>query len=130
VALTRLMALALLVLALGLIVLPLVTSFAAVMAWATAMGLGGGLVMVLFFSVWPNVFGRRHLGRIQGMAQAFTVLASALGPLLLAWCIEATGSYAAMFRILAGVVAANAFAALVIDLPAAIVRVPEPQRAG
>ena len=48
------------------------------------MGLGGGLVMVLFFSVWPRVYGRRHLGRIQGVAQAMTVLASAVGPLLLA----------------------------------------------
>ena len=67
------------------------------MAWAAAMGLGGGFVMVLFFSVWPRAFGRRHLGRIQGTAQALTVLASAIGPLLLAWCVELTGSYAAMF---------------------------------
>ena len=64
------------------------------MAWATAMGLGGGLVMVLFFSVWPRVYGRAHLGRIQGAAQAMTVLASAIGPLLLAACVEWTGSYA------------------------------------
>jgi len=87
------------------------------MAWATAMGLSGGLVMVLFFSVWPRVFGRRHLGRIQGAAQALTVLASALGPLLLAWCVELTGSYAAMFRILAGIIAATAVTALVIEIP-------------
>ena len=26
--------------------------------------------MVLFFSVWPRLYGRRHLGRIQGVAQA------------------------------------------------------------
>ena len=65
------------------------------------MGLGGGLVMVLFFSVWPRVYGRRQLGRIQGVAQAMTVLASAVGPLLLAACVEMTGSYAAMFYILA-----------------------------
>jgi MFS family permease len=94
------------------------------------MGLGGGLVMVLFFSVWPNVFGRRHLGRIQGVAQALTVLASALGPLLLAWCVDATGSYAAMFRILSGVVVITALSALVVDLPSPVVRMPEPQRAG
>ena len=54
------------------------------MGWAVMMGLGGGLVMVLFFSVWPRVYGRRQLGRIQGVAQAMTVLASAVGPLLLA----------------------------------------------
>ena len=87
------------------------------MLWAVAMGLGGGLVMVLFFSVWPRVFGRRHLGRIQGAAQALTVVASAVGPLLLAWCIEWTGSYFALFNILAGVIALTAVAALLTPLP-------------
>ena len=87
-----------------------------VMRGPSAMGLGGGLVMVLFFSVWPRVFGRRHLGRIQGAAQALTVFASALGPLLLAWCVDWTGSYAAMFRILAAVIAATALSALAVRL--------------
>jgi MFS family permease len=81
------------------------------------MGLGGGLVMVLFFSVWPRVYGRRHLGRIQGIAQAMTVLASAVGPVLLAWCVDATGSYAAMFRVLAAIVAAAALAAALTPTP-------------
>ena len=88
------------------------------MAWATAMGLGGGLVMVLFFSVWPRVFGRRHLGRIQGTAQALTVVASAIGPLLLAWCVEWTGSYAAMFRVLAALIGLVALAAFLAPMPA------------
>ena len=87
---TPLLAISLFVLALGLAALPHVTTIGHVMVWATAMGLGGGLVMVLFFSVWPRVYGRPHLGRIQGAAQAMTVVASALGPLLLAWCIELT----------------------------------------
>jgi len=117
VPLGRLMAAALFVLSLGLAVLPHVSTLPQVMAWATAMGLGGGLVMVLFFSVWPRLFGRRHLGRIQGAAQALTVVASAVGPLLLAWCVERTGSYAVMFRLLAGVIAAVAIAALVAPLP-------------
>lgn len=90
------------------------------MGWATAMGLGGGLVMVLFFSVWPRVYGRAHLGRIQGAAQAMTVLASAIGPLLLAWCVEWTGSYAAMFNILAAIIGALAFAAMFTPLPTAV----------
>jgi len=118
-SLTRLMGASLLVLAGGLIALPHVTTQAQVVAWATAMGLGGGLVMVLFFSVWPRVFGRRHLGRIQGTAQAITVVASALGPLLLAWCVERTGSYAAMFRVLAGLIVVVALAALIVPLPSA-----------
>ena len=129
VSLTRLMAVSLFALAGGLVILPHVASLGAVMAWASAMGLGGGLVMVLFFSVWPKAFGRRHLGRIQGAAQALTVVASALGPLLLAWCVEFTGSYAAMFRILAGVIAATAAAALVVEIPRpSLAHIPTPQR--
>lgn len=119
VPLARLMGASLLVLAAGLVALPHVSTLAQVMAWATAMGLGGGLVMVLFFSVWPRVFGRRHLGRIQGTAQALTVVASAVGPLLLAWCMEWTGSYAAIFRLLAGLISLVAVAAFVAPMPAA-----------
>lgn len=117
VALGRLMAASQFILAGGVLALPFVSSFVHVMIWAVAMGLGGGLVMVLFFSVWGRVFGRFHLGRIQGIAQALTVVASAVGPLLLAWCLALTGSYAGMFQILAGVIGAVGIAALVMSLP-------------
>ena len=119
VSLTRLMAAALFVLAAGVAALPHLSSLTHVMTWAAAMGLGGGVMMVLFFSAWPRVFGRRHLGQIQGIAQALTVLASAIGPLLLAWCVSATGSYAAMFRILAVVIALTSVASLIVVVPKA-----------
>jgi MFS family permease len=115
--LSRLLAASLGILTVGLAALPFVSTEAHVVLWAAAMGLGGGLVMVLFFAVWPRVFGRRHLGRIQGAAQAITVLASALGPLLLAWCVEVTGSYTAMFQLLAAVIATVALGALAVSLP-------------
>ena len=117
VSLNRLMAVSLAVLAAGLLALPHITTFAMVIAWAVMMGLGGGLVMVLFFSVWARVYGRRHLGRIQGVAQAMTVLASAVGPLLLAACVEMTGSYSAMFYILAATVGVCAAAAVMVRIP-------------
>ena len=118
VSLGRLMAVSQFILAAGLVALPYVSSMVHVMAWASAMGLGGGIVMVLFFSVWGRIFGRRHLGRIQGVAQALTVIASALGPLLLAWCLEITGSYAVIFQILAAMITVVAVAALAMTLPA------------
>ena len=117
VALGKLMAASLLILVAGLVAIPHIATRPQVMMWATAMGLGGGLVMVIFFSVWPRVFGRAHLGRIQGTAQALTVVASAIGPLLLAWCVTRTGSYTAMFYMLAGVIALVALAAFVVSLP-------------
>jgi MFS family permease len=64
------------------------------------------------------VYGRRQLGGIQGSAQLVTVLASALGPLLLAWCVERTDSYRAMFALLAGVIAVLGLAAFVVVIPA------------
>jgi MFS family permease len=118
-SLTRLMGAALFVLAAGVAALPHLSSLTHVMTWAAAMGLGGGVMMVLFFSAWPRVFGRRHLGQIQGIAQALTVLASAVGPLLLAWCVSATGSYAAMFRILAVVIVLTSLASLIVVVPKA-----------
>jgi MFS family permease len=115
--LNRLMAISLLILTAGLLGLPHVNTIALVMVWATLMGIGGGFVMVLFFSVWPRVYGRRELGRIQGAAQAITVLFSAIGPLLLAICLEMTGSYRAVFYILAAAVAAVGAAASAARLP-------------
>jgi MFS family permease len=88
------------------------------MAQAVAMGVAGGFIMVVFFSFWGRAYGRAHLGRIQGAAQAMTVVASAIGPLLLAMWSEATGSYAVAFYMLAIVVGALAVAAAVVSVPA------------
>jgi hypothetical protein len=46
-----------------------------------------------------------------------TVLASALGPLVLAWWIDRAGSYGTMFRILAAVVGLTAIGALLTPMP-------------
>ena len=108
---------ALAVLAGGLLALPHITTTTQVMAQAVAMGIGGGFVMVVFFSFWGRAYGRQHLGRIQGAAQALTVLASALGPLLLAYCVQLTGSYAFAFYLLAAAVVFLAVLALVIPIP-------------
>jgi MFS family permease len=122
--LSQLLAASLGILTLGLAILPYVSTEWQVSVWAAAMGLGGGIVTVLFFAVWPRIFGRRQLGVVQGIAQATTVLASALGPLLLAWCVEWTGSYTVMFQVLASVIALVAAAALIVSLPPPV---PAPQ---
>jgi MFS family permease len=103
-SLNRLMALAMSLLALSLVALPSVRTQAHVAAYASVMGLAGGFVMVIFFSFWSRAFGRAHLGKIQGAAQTLTVLASAVGPLLLAECVTRTGSYAVIFYMLAVIV--------------------------
>ena len=102
---------AMLVLGGALAALPQVTTTNHVVVQAVAMGIAGGFVMVVFFSFWGRTYGQAHLGRIQGAAQAMTVLASAVGPLLFAWCIDVTGSYAVAFYALALIVVSLGVAA-------------------
>jgi MFS family permease len=94
-----------------------VSTEAEVMVQAVTMGVGGGFVMVVFFSFWGRAYGRLDLGRIQGAAQVMTVLASAVGPLFLAAWAARTGSYAAAFYLLAAVVAVLAVAAALVPVP-------------
>jgi MFS family permease len=97
----RLMALAMTIYAFAMVAFPFVqTSFEA-SVWAVAMGCCGGMVTVVFFGVWSHAFGRAHLGKIQGIAQAATVLASALGPWAFAECLRIFGSYTPAFWTLA-----------------------------
>jgi MFS family permease len=121
-SLRRVLVVALVLLAAALVALPHVTTTAQVMVQAVAMGVAGGFVMVVFFSFWGKAYGRAHLGRIQGVAQALTVFASATGPLLLAWCADATGSYAMAFYALAATLAVLTVAAVAVPVPAAVDR--------
>lgn len=118
----RLMALAMGLLMTSLLALPHVRNFGQVAVYAVVMGISGGFIIVIFFSFWSAAFGRAHLGKIQGVAQSLTVLASAIGPVLLAECAARTGSYAAMFYILAAVVGILGLSAWFVALPPAPVR--------
>ena len=85
--------------------------------YGAAMGISGGVVTVVFFSVWGQVYGRLHLGKIQGCAQMMTVFASAVGPLLLAETLERTGSYDSIFYGLAVAVIALGVGSWLVRLP-------------
>jgi MFS family permease len=113
----KLMALAMILLAGALLALPSLRTVSHVDAFAVVMGLAGGFVIVIFFSFWAKTYGRAQLGRIQGTAQLLTVIASAVGPLLLAQCHKWTGSYASVFYVLAGVVTLLGIAALGVSMP-------------
>jgi MFS family permease len=118
VSLRAILVVAMVVLAAGLAALARVSTPAQVMVQAVAMGIAGGFVTVVFFSFWGHAYGQLHLGRIQGAAQAMTVLASAVGPLFLATWVERTGSYAAAFYVLAIVTVVLGLAACVVSIPA------------
>jgi MFS family permease len=104
-------------LAVALVLLPLVRTYTHVLIYGAIMGIAGGVVTVVFFSVWGQVFGRAHLGRIQGCAQTMTVFASAAGPLLLAETLRSTGSYDFIFNLLAVLTVALGLGAWFVTLP-------------
>jgi MFS family permease len=111
---------ALLLQAAALACFPYVTALAEVYAYAAAMGVAGGVLTVVFFTVWRQAFGPAHLGQIQGAAQLLTVLASAAGPLVLAAGHRAAGSYGPVVQQLAAAAAAFALAALLVPLPTSV----------
>lgn len=112
----KLLGIGLLMLAAGLATFPRVTTATGAQLYATAIGLSGGVVTVVFFAAWGHLFGRRELGRIQGAAQLATVLASALGPVLMAESLAWAGSYGPMFYGLAVTVALLAVAAFSVPV--------------
>ena len=89
------------VLTLALLAHAEVRSTGSAVAQAAALGASGGVITVLFFSSFGTTFGRAHLGKIQGLAQVFTVLASSSGPWFFAECFERSGRYEPAFWILA-----------------------------
>jgi MFS family permease len=121
-SLRALLVVAMFLLAGALAGLPHVTAEWQVYVYAVVMGVVGGFVMVVFFAFWGKAYGRANLGRIQGAAQILTVLASAVGPLLLAQCVAWTGAYSAAFYGLALVVAALGGAGLVVAMPPRLAR--------
>lgn len=100
----RLMGCAMFFLAASLLLLHLAHVVAMVYAYAFAMGIASGIVTVIFFVCWARVFGREHLGAIQGAAQLLTVFGSAGGPIALQWSVQLTGSSSPLLLALAPVV--------------------------
>jgi MFS family permease len=114
------------ILAAALSCFPFVGTLTEVYAYATAMGVAGGVLTVVFFTVWRQAFGPIHLGQVQGAAQLLTVVASALGPLVLAAGQRAYGSYASVVQNLAVVAVGFAITAWLVPLPSAS-DVPPPE---
>ncbi|MCA9086544.1 MAG: MFS transporter [Planctomycetaceae bacterium] len=106
--LNRLLAVALGLLAASLGWLTQLASYTDVIIYVAINAVSGGMLTVLFFSTWSQLYGASHLGRIQGSAQMLTVIASAFGPMLFAQAREWQGSYHPLLWLLATAVLLNA----------------------
>jgi MFS family permease len=116
--LTRLLSVCLLTTAASLYGLPLATQQWHAYLYGIGLGIASGAVALLFFAAWGTLYGRREIGRIQGVAQMLTVLASASGPLLFSFGKRATTSYTLVFQVLSALVLLMAIAAWLTPLPA------------
>lgn len=109
---------ALLLYAAGLAFIPFIRGRTELWAAAVLVGSAGGMIIVIFFSVWSDLFGQRHLGKIQGAAQMLTVISSALGPVLFAKGYEMFTSYAPLLWALAATVTVLAGITVFLKFPA------------
>lgn len=117
VPLQKLLGVCLLVTAGCLVGLPHATETWHIYLYGVAMGIASGAVALLFFATWGKLYGRRELGRIQGVAQMLTVLASAAGPLVFALGKRWSDSYANVFLVLAALVFVQALIVWFVPLP-------------
>jgi MFS family permease len=120
----RLLGIGMILLAGSLVAFPLLSTRRDVILYATALGVSGGIITVIWFAVYGRAFGRAHLGSIQAVAQVVSVFASALGPWLVAVCKEATGSYQPFFFAAAPAAALLGLAAWLTRLPGSREEVP------
>ncbi len=77
--------------------------FLVLIIWATTPGLAilfgvvwgivNGFERITLNIVWPNYFGRQHLGSIKGLAQTVMVIGSAFGPLPFGFAFDHFHSY-------------------------------------
>ena len=122
-SLGRLMTVAMLAVGVYLLAFPQLKTSGQALIHAGLLGFSGGVVSVIFFTAWADIFGRLHLGKIQGAAQVFAVLASATGPWFIESVFSSAGSYAPAFYALAPAV-------LLVAIFAWFVYIPRPEDAG
>ncbi len=116
-SLGRLMTVAMLAVGVYLLAFPQLKTPGQALVHAGLLGFSGGVVSVIFFTAWADIFGRLHLGKIQGAAQVFAVLASATGPWFIESIFSSAGSYAPAFYALAPAVLLVAIFAYFVNIP-------------
>jgi MFS family permease len=105
------------VLAVSLGVFPLIGSLGAAAVYAALLGVSGGVITVVYFAVYGHSYGRLHLGSIQAVVQILSVLASAIGPVLLAAVREIFHSTNIFFFVFAVVSIALSIGAWLVPPP-------------
>lgn len=114
---TRIASAAMLLLSGSLGFLTFVQNYQGMVVFASLNAFAVGMLTVVFFSSWVALYGLRDLGKINGLAQMLTVLASAFGPLVFAQAFVMLESYRPLLWALAGLSLGMSAWAFVVRLP-------------
>jgi len=87
------LALALTLFVLAILWLRLLVSPWQALLYGGLVGVSQGMMMTTNIVIWPNYFGRIHLGSIRGAASTAMVASAALGPLPFGYVATLSGSY-------------------------------------
>ena len=82
-----------------------------------SLGLAGGTLMTTAAVIWPNYFGREHLGSIRGVVTAGMVASAALGPLPFGFLFDIVNNYTSAVLIFLVLPVACAIAAFIATPP-------------
>jgi len=90
----------------------LITSSWQAFTYGAILGLSMGFTMNVAAVIWPNYYGRLHVGSIRGVSIASTVAFAALGPLPFGLVYDITGDYSLAILVLLALPVSCAVAAL------------------
>ena len=82
-----------------------------------SLGLAGGTLMTTAAVIWPNYYGRQHLGAIRGVVTAGMVASAALGPLPFGFLFDLLNNYTSAVSIFLALPVACAIAAYIATPP-------------
>lgn len=85
--------------------------------YGIVLGATQGAMRSIESGSYPKLFGVKHAGEVRGVARAFSVASSALGPLALAFGFQLTGSYRQVLLVLLALPAAAAVLAFTTSEP-------------
>jgi len=106
----------------GLLAIAMLWTFLISSAWqaffyGAIIGLCNGFIMTIRAVIWPNYYGRLHLGSIRGVATSSMVVFTALGPLPFGLLFDLTDSYSLAILIFLALTISCAVAALLAYPP-------------
>ena len=99
---------------------------AAAIIFGLVWGISMGIERIVMAVVWPNYFGRKHIGSISGISMAMVVTGSALGPLPLGIAFDMFGGYVQILWALMIFPVFGIVAALLADPPQKEASIKEP----